>query len=142
MTALTTQLGALAFFATVLMATDAQAQVAKASSPAKSPPPYLVDIAWDAAGQFRVNKSIAAGKFIEVCGKLPAHAKVRWQFETSGATDFNIHYHVGKDVVYPNQQMQVTSAQDELLTTRDEDYCWMWTNQGAAATTLTVRLSR
>ena len=77
MTALTTQLGALAFFATVLMATDAQAQVAKASAAAKSPPPYLVDIAWDAAGQFTVNKSIAAGKFIEVCGKLPAQAKVR-----------------------------------------------------------------
>ena len=142
MTALTTQLGALAFFATVLMATDAQAQVAKASAAAKSPPPYLVDIAWDAAGQFTVNKSIAAGKFIEVCGKLPAQAKVRWQFETSGATDFNIHYHVGKDVVYPNEQKQVTSAQGELLIALDQDYCWMWTNKGAAATTLMVRLSR
>jgi hypothetical protein len=120
----------------------ANAQASKAASAAKPPPPYLVDIAWGAQGQFSMDKNIAPGKFVEACGKLDAGAKVAWRFEANAATDFNIHYHVGKDVVYPAQLRQTQGAQDELLVSLAQDYCWMWTNKGAAAVRLQATLGK
>ena len=102
----------------------------------------VVDIQWSGDGRFTHKGAIAAGTFVEVCGKLPAGLAVRWDFEASTPVDFNVHYHEGKDVVYPSQLPAVSSAKDTLNTKVEQDYCWMWSNKSAAAATLTVNLRR
>jgi len=102
----------------------------------------LVDIQWSADGRFTHKGPIAAGKFVEVCGKLTSGMKVQWDFEAGTPVDFNLHYHVGKDVVFPSKQSAVSGGKDTLDAKIDQDYCWMWTNKSAAATTLVVHLQR
>ena len=102
----------------------------------------IVDIAWDANGRFEHTVSVAPAKFAEVCGKLPAALKVRWSFDASAPLDFNVHYHVGKQVVFPSKLAAVAAAKDVLDTKIDQDYCWMWSNKSASAATITVKLQR
>lgn len=102
----------------------------------------VVDIAWDASGRFERSVSVAPGKFAEVCGKLPAGLKVRWNFEASVPLDFNVHYHVDKDAIFPSKLTAVATAKDTLDTKIDQHYCWMWSNKTAAAATIMVMLQR
>ncbi len=103
---------------------------------------HIVDIAWSPEGRFAHQAQIAAGKFVEVCGKLAAGNGVRWNFTAAAPVDFNIHYHVGKEAVFPAKQAQVTVGSDTLKVAVAQDYCWMWTNKGSAPVGLTVELAR
>lgn len=102
----------------------------------------VVDIAWSATGRFEYRLSVAPGKFAEVCGRLPAGLKVNWNFEASAPLDFNVHYHVTNEVVFPSKLTAVTVAKDTLHTRVEQDYCWMWTNKSTAPTTFTIWLQR
>ena len=103
---------------------------------------HIVDIAWSPEGRFAHQAQIAAGKFVEVCGKLVVGNAVRWSFTSAALVDFNIHYHVGKETVFPTKQVQVASSRDTLNVAVAQDYCWMWTNKGSAPVSLTVELAR
>lgn len=103
---------------------------------------HIVDIAWQPDGRFAHKAQIAPGKFVEVCGKLAVGEGVRWSFATGAPVDFNIHYHVGKEAVFPAKQAQVNSGRDTLNVAVAQDYCWMWTNKGSAPVSLTVDLAR
>ena len=103
---------------------------------------HIVDIAWSPDGRFAHKAQIAAGKFVEVCGKLALGDGVRWSFTAAAPVDFNIHYHVGKEAVFPAKQAQASGGRDTLNVTVAQDYCWMWTNKGAAPVSLTVELAR
>ena len=102
----------------------------------------IIDVTWDAAGRFERVAAVAPGKFTEVCDKLPAGAKVRWDFEASAPLDFNVHYHVGKAVVFPSKLAAVSAATGTLDAKIEQDYCWLWSNKSAAAATVKVRLQR
>ncbi|HEY6134597.1 MAG TPA: hypothetical protein VIW70_11510 [Rubrivivax sp.] len=102
----------------------------------------IVDIRWDTSGRFERSLGVVPGKFAEVCGKLPAGINVAWSFEASAPLDFNLHYHVGKDVVYPAKLGAVAIAKDTLATKIDQDYCWMWSNKSTTPATLQLRLQR
>ena len=102
----------------------------------------LVEIGWSSGGTFMQQKQIGTGKFFEVCAKLPAGLKVEWSFEASGPTDFNIHYHVGKEVVYPTKMAQTARAQDTLQVKAEQDYCWMWSNKTAEPVVLKANFQR
>lgn len=102
----------------------------------------LVEIVWSGDGTQTLQREFAPGKFIELCGRLPAGATIRWSFEASGPTDFNIHYHQGREVVYPAQLAGVASAKDALVVRVDQDYCWMWTNGTARSLVLKATLAR
>lgn len=102
----------------------------------------LIEIRWSDAGAFAHQGPIAAGKFVEICGKLSAGSQVQWDYEAGAPVDFNVHYHLGKDVVYPSQQSAALRGKDVLAVKIDQDYCWMWTNKSARATTLALRLHR
>ena len=102
----------------------------------------LVKIVWSSGGTFTQQKNVGAGKFFEVCAKLPAGLKVEWSFEASGPTDFNIHYHVGKEVVYPTKMAQAAQAQDTLQVKAEQDYCWMWSNKTAEPVVLKANFQR
>lgn len=93
-----------------------------------------------AGGDFTHKAGIAPGKFLEVCGKLRKDQRIAWQFTGSAATDFNIHYHVGKDVVYPEQRKATDQAEGALVVPLDQTYCWMWSNKSAQTVQLDVKL--
>lgn len=100
----------------------------------------VVDIVWKDGERFDRTLTVAPGKFAELCGALSAGKAVNWSFEADGELNFNIHYHVGKDVRYPSQMGQVRRSEGKLAVELAQDYCWMWTNKSAATTKLEVRL--
>ena len=102
----------------------------------------LVDIGWDASGGFERAFDVAPGKFAELCGKLSKGQAVAWSFQSPEPLDFNIHYHAGKKVVFPARHGNTAALEGELKVPVDHDYCWMWENKAAAATTVTVKLRR
>ena len=102
----------------------------------------VIDIYWSGDGRFSHKNAVPAGKFVEVCGKLPAGLKVSWDFESSIPMDFNVHYHVGKDAVFPTKLAAVTTAKDVLETKVVQDYCWMWSNKSAMTATFTINMER
>lgn len=102
----------------------------------------LVPISWGADGRFTKTLSLPAGQLAEACGKLPAGAKVQWAFEAGVALNFNIHFHDGPKVHYPAKQDGVAKAGGALDAQVEQDYCWMWTNKTAGATTLKFDLAR
>ena len=102
----------------------------------------MVAVTWDAQGEFATSVAVKPAKFVELCEKLPAGAKVSWRFEADAALDFNLHFHEGQDVRDPVQQDQVAQAQGVFDAPRAQDYCWMWVNQGASPVTLALQLKR
>ena len=89
----------------------------------------LVEIAWDKADRFETALSVAPGKLAEVCGKLAQGQSVAWSFKGDRPMNFNIHYHEGKQVVFPTKQDAAVDAQGKLDVSLSQDYCWMWTNK-------------
>lgn len=102
----------------------------------------LVNIVWGDAGGFTHQTRIGAGKFIELCAPLSAGVKVEWRFDTSGPTDFNVHYHQGQEVLFPAKMSQVSQAKDTLRVEVKQDYCWKWSNKTAATVELKASLQR
>ena len=102
----------------------------------------IIDIAWNEQGRFERRVSVAPGKFAEACGKLARADSVAWRFEASGPLNFNIHYHEGKDVRYPERRDALAGASGRLQVVLDQDYCWMWTNKSGQAVDLNLLLTR
>lgn len=102
----------------------------------------IIDIAWNEQGRFERRVSVAPGKFAEVSGKLARADSVAWRFEASGPLNFNIHYHEGKDVRYPERRDALAGASGRLQVVLDQDYCWMWTNKSGQAVDLNLLLTR
>lgn len=102
----------------------------------------IVDLVWSSDGRFQHQAQVASGKFTEICGKLAEGDSVRWKFDSSGPTDFNVHYHVGKEVVYPVKRSRSTAAEGVLAVSVPQDYCWMWTNKGKESIRIQVELAR
>ena len=118
---------AVSLLLTVLMPVAASAEIA--------------EIKW-ADGVFTHKASIAPKKFLEVCGKQKKGEAVNWMFNGTAPTDFNIHYHVGKDVSYPENRKGVASAEGSLVAPLDQDFCWMWTNRAAQPLDLELKLKQ
>ena len=97
---------------------------------------------WDAAGKFQREVTIPAGKFAELCALLEPGIDVDWSFSSEAPMDFNVHYHLGKDVRMPERSDQTRTARGVLVVTTREDYCWMWTNKTTTPATVKVQLNR
>lgn len=102
----------------------------------------LVNIDWSADGGFAKELTVAPAKSVEVCGKLAADTKVNWSFDASGPLNFNVHYHEGKNVIFPAKQDGVAKAEGVVDVKVQQDYCWMWSNKAAAPSTLKLELKR
>ena len=85
--------------------------------------------------------AVQPGKFAEMCAALKSTQSVTWSFRASGATDFNIHFHVDKRVEYPERREGVNDASGRLTASVDQTYCWMWTNRSTTPIALEVRLN-
>ena len=99
----------------------------------------VVDIKWSDQGHFSHKGTIAAGKLVEVCGKLSAGNKIRWDFEVSTPVDFNVHYHEGKAVVMPIVRDKTRADAGVFAPPAAQDYCLMW-EAGAAGALIDYRV--
>lgn len=79
----------------------------------------VIDIVWNGEGRFERRMTVASGKFAEICGKLTRADTVAWRFEASGPLNFNIHYHEGKDVRYPERRDALAGADGQLRVALD-----------------------
>ena len=102
----------------------------------------LLNIAWNASGHYEKTSIVQPGKFLELCGELTKDQAIGWSFDADRALDFNVHFHEGKDVVFPSKQDAVKQASGTLNVAVKQDYCWMWSNKSATPVTLTARLKR
>lgn len=102
----------------------------------------VIELQWQDAGRFERSLTIAPGKFAEICGPLEAGQAVQWSFDADRALNFNVHYHVDKDVRYPAKKENVKRLQGDLSVDATQDYCWMWTDKTTASTKLSVTLRR
>ena len=102
----------------------------------------IIDVKWDAEGKFARMQSIAPGQFVEFCENLAKDSVVTWRFKASTPLNFNVHFHQGKDVAFPEKQDSVSELQGTLVAQTKEDYCWMWTNKGDAASNIRVLLAK
>lgn len=102
----------------------------------------IIDIAWSASGSFERSLVVEPGQFAEVCGALKAGDTVQWRFDAAQALNFNIHFHEGQAVRYPARADKVRDHQGTLAAESAQDYCWMWSNKGAVASALQIRLQK
>ena len=102
----------------------------------------LIDVKWNAEGKFDRTQSIAPGKFVEFCENLPKDSVVAWRFKASAPLNFNLHFHQGKAVAFPEKHDGVSELQGTFVAQSKEDYCWMWTNKGDTATNIQVLLAK
>ena len=113
--------------------------IATASSLAQA---ELLDIAWNASGHYEKTAIVQPEKFLELCGGLAKGQTIGWSFDADRALDFNVHFHEGKDVVFPEKQTAVAKASGTLNVAVKQDYCWMWSNKTSTPATLTARFKR
>lgn len=116
--------------------------LALATAAGTSPAAPIVDIRWSPEGRFQHQARLEAGQFIELCGSLPPGTRVQWVFEATAPLNFNIHHHVGKQVVYSARQDRLVATQGTLAADSQQDYCWMWSNPGDGPAELRARLQR
>jgi hypothetical protein len=86
----------------------------------------LAQIAATAAETSR-QLSIAAGKVGEVCMPLRAGQTLQWRFDADAALDFNLHHHLGKQVLMPVDKRAVRADEGQHAIDQDNDWCLMWT---------------
>ena len=102
----------------------------------------IIEVKWNADGKFEHTQSVASGKFVEICETLAKGSAAAWQFKASAPLNFNVHFHQGKEVAFPEKQDGVSELRGTLIAKSNNDYCWMWTNKGDTPTTLSVLLTK
>lgn len=102
----------------------------------------VIDLAWDAQGRMERDLVVPPGKFAEVCGRLRSSDVVQWRFEAVEALDFNIHFHEGEKVTYPERRDDTREMSGTFSSQAEHDYCWMWRNRGSRPVAMTFQLTR
>ena len=71
--------------------------------------------------------TIAPKDLHEECVKLQAGEKRQYYWKADAPVDFNVHYHVDKDVFYPVKRDGMRGDGGTFIAKGAQDYCWMWT---------------
>lgn len=95
---------------------------------------HASDIRRDGAA-FTFTHALKAGGIAEECLSLPKGTSRDFEWQATGAVDFNIHFHRGDDVTYPVRIDGRDKGRGRFTSGGDEDYCWMWTAKGPATVT-------
>lgn len=93
--------------------------------------PAFAGATTSAPGPFRLD--VPARGFDEHCVQLAAGERVRYRYSATAELDFNIHYHRGKDVLYPVKTTASRSADATFTAPHADTYCLMWERRGDGA---------
>ena len=83
--------------------------------------------------------TVNPGGVHEECVKLAKDESRRYEWSSSAATDFNIHYHEGQAVVMPISREKAHSDAGVYVARIAQDYCLMW-EAGAAGALINYRI--
>jgi hypothetical protein len=75
----------------------------------------------------RIDFTVAPGQVEETCMPLARGDRLQWRFTTSAALEFNVHHHVGQQVLMPVQRRPARLDQGSVVADRDNEWCLMWT---------------
>ncbi len=81
-------------------------------------------------------ETIGPSKIHEDCVELTVNSTLNFSFKASSPVDFNIHYHEGKDIHYPLRKDKVSEFEGTFSPSKDQFYCFMWTNIQSETVTL------
>ncbi len=73
---------------------------------------------------------VQPGHFEEPCFPMAAGERLEYGFTSSGAMDFNLHYHEGSGVHYPVRLKAVRAHSGDFVAESGQTYCLMWSNRG------------
>jgi hypothetical protein len=102
----------------------------------------IIDLTWSPDNTFKHAGTVAAQKFVEVCGKLGEGENISWQLSAAQAVNFNIHHHVGKEVIYAENRKAIREGSGTLQVKSAQSYCWMWKNVSDTPAQVELALSR
>jgi len=77
--------------------------------------------------------TLSGKAFDERCLRLEAGQSIQYRFNASAPVDFNIHYHRGKDVVFPVRKAGVREASGTFKAKGADGYCLMWEHKGSGS---------
>jgi hypothetical protein len=100
----------------------------------------VVNIDWGKSQRFEMQRSIAPGQVLELCGPLSKGQGVDWQFVADHPLAFNIHHHIGKQIQYAERRTRTKSLTSRFVPEQATDYCWMWTAPAQQAVRVQVLL--
>jgi hypothetical protein len=95
---------------------------------------------WDANGGSSAVYHVDPKANFEVCTHLKQGQRVVWAFVAQAPLDFSIRDPKTKEVVAASSRNAAREARDALVPSREQDYCWSWTNRAAQATQVSVQL--
>lgn len=81
-------------------------------------------------------ETIAPRNFEEPCFTMTAGDRLEYSFTARAPLDFNLHYHEGDDVHYPERLKAVRRHAGHFEAKFDQTYCLMWRNRSSAPITL------
>lgn len=100
---------------------------------------HIIEVSRNDLRAYQQTIAVPKGKFKELCVALKMGDAYEWSFTSSAETDFNVHYHKGKETVFPAKSAGVREAAGTLRAELDEHYCWMW-KAAAGDATIDVRV--
>jgi hypothetical protein len=89
-----------------------------------------------------IESVLAPGAFDELCFELSAGQSMRYTFDADAPLDFNIHWHRGKDVLFPVKIGAVARLGSVFRSSDKQPYCLMWTNRARVPVALRARIDR
>ncbi len=66
------------------------------------------------------------GKIHEDCFSLQRGQRVQYNFKLERPGNFNLHYHRGKEALYPVRSDSVSEQKGDYVATVAQEYCLMW----------------
>ena len=63
-----------------------------------------------------------------------------YSFTSEPALEFNVHYHVGDEVIYPVGPLHASELAGTVTADLDQTYCLMWRNDSGRKATLNALL--
>lgn len=82
--------------------------------------------------------AMPAGHVHEVCKAMKQGEQWAYSFTGEPALEFNVHYHVGDEVIYPVGPLHAGKQAGIVTAELDQTYCLMWRNDSAQAASLLV----
>lgn len=101
-----------------------------AGAAAAAPAVDRVALTWGEAQRFELERTIAPGRSLEVCGPLHKGQGVDWSFHGDTVLAFAILHREGKRSFIDERRARARALSSRFEPGESQDYCWQWRNSG------------
>lgn len=105
-----------------------------------APGPIRVALVWGEAQRFELERSLAPGQTLEVCGELHKGQPVEWSFHGDSVLGFAILHREGKRSFFDERRARTRGITGRFEPSETQDYCWQWRNGGTNAARMALML--